>query len=405
MSMHTDFMAFTNDEVSLAVLQGWAERQGFPPDTVKKGGPDLFTTLLESDAPPKLVFIDFDNHDEPVQVAARLVSLCGPASKLVGLGSANDVTLYRNMLSAGIFDYLVKPLTPENLTQAMLSATQEGGGKGAARKEAKTIVVIGVRGGVGASTIATNTAWLLAHEQKKKTVLLDIDLQYGTSALSLDIEPGHGLRDVVSSPQRVDNLMIAGATINESDTFAVLSAEESIEEVVHVDPYAIIALIKEMRVSHQAVIIDMPRHMIATQKRVLATAHEIVLVTEMSLVGIRDTLRIRTTLKNLGSGARITQIGSRVGPSHPAAVDEATFTKGAGAKIDFVLPDDPKNLAAASNAGKTLGTIAAHAPVTNVLRELATYLLGDAQDKEEGAKKHAGLFGFLNSGHKGNGAK
>lgn len=39
----------------------------------------------------------------------------------------------------------------------------------------------------------------------------------GTSALALDIEPGHGLRDVLSSPQRVDSLMIAGALINESE--------------------------------------------------------------------------------------------------------------------------------------------------------------------------------------------
>jgi pilus assembly protein CpaE len=400
--MHSDFMAFANDEESLATLKGWAERQGFPVDTVKKGGPDLFSALLESDPPPKLAFIDFDAQEEAVQIAARLVSLCGPASKLIGLGSANDVTLYRNMIAAGMTDYLVKPLSPEALTQAMLAATQEAQDKnGKARKETKNIVFIGVRGGVGASTVATNVAWILAHEQKKKTALLDLDLQYGTSALSLDIEPGHGLRDVVSSPQRVDSLMIAGAMINESDTFSVLSAEESIEDIVHIDPYAITALLKEMKMTHQAVILDMPRHLVTTQKRVLATAHEIVLITEMSLVGIRDTLRIRTALKNLGSIGRITQVASRVGPAHPAAVDEPTFTKGAGAKIDFFMPDDPKNLAAASNAGKTLGTIAPHAPITDVVRDIAGYLLGEEKAKPEMKKKPFDVLGMLGLSAKG----
>ncbi len=401
MSMNTDFMAFSNDDESLVILKSWAERQGFPPDAVQKGGPDLFSALLESDPPPKFAFVDLDNQEEPAQIAARLVSLCGSSCKLITLGTANDVGLYRSMLNAGVVDYVVKPLSPESLTQTMLSAAQDGKEKGAnARKETKNIIIISVCGGVGGSTIATNIAWIFAHEKKKKTVLLDLDLQYGTSALALDVEPGHGLRDVVSSPQRVDGLMITGATINESDNFSVLSAEESIEDVVHVDPHAITALLKEMRLSQQAIIMDMPRHMIASQKRVLAAAHEIVLVTEMSLVGIRDTLRIRTALKNLGAAARITQIAARIGPAHPAAVDETTFTKGAGAKIDFSIPDDPKNLAVASNGGKTLATVAPNAPITKILRDLAEHLLDEETAKEISNKKPfdlLGLFGSMNT--------
>ena len=399
--MHNEFMAFVSDEQTAQSVRSWADKQGFPADTVQVGGLELFTTLLESDAPPKLVLIDFDNQDQPVQVAARVVSLCGPSAKLVAIGTANDVPLFRGMLAAGVSDYLVKPLTPELLTQTMLAAARGGAaGTGNAPREAKNIVIIGVRGGVGASSIATNTAWIMAHEMKKKCVLLDLDLQYGTSALALDIDPGHGLRDVLSSPQRVDGLMIAGALINESENFGVLSAEESIEEVIHVDANAIMALLKEIRNGYQAVLIDMPRHMIATQKRLLATAHEIVLVTEMSLVGIRDTLRIRTTLKGLGSTARITQIATKIGPNRPAAVDEPTFTKGAQAKIDFTIPDDHKNMVMASNAGKMLGAIVPSSPVTKVLRELASHLIETKDGKGKDQKKGAPLFGSLFKGGK-----
>lgn len=396
--MHNEFMAFVKDEETARVIRNWADKQGFPADTVQIGGPELFATLLESDAPPKIALVDFDEEEQPVQIAARVVSLCGPASRLIALGTANDVPLFRGMLAAGMTDYLVKPLSAELLTQAMMAATRGGGGgRGAAHKEAKNIVVIGVRGGVGTSLIASNTAWLIAHEMKKKAVLLDLDLQFGTSALALDIEPGHGLRDVVSSPQRVDGLMIAGAMIAESADFEVLSAEEPIDEVIHVDPNAILALLKEMRGGYSAVFIDMPRHMIPTQKRVLATAHEIILVTEMSLVGIRDTLRIRTTLKELGSAARITHIATRVGPNRPAAVDETTFAKSAQAKLDFIVPDDYKTVMGASNAGKMLGAVAPNAPVTKVLRDLASYLLADDEaDEKKGTKKqNSGLLGGL----------
>lgn len=395
--MHTEFMAFVNDEETAQTLRTWADRQGFGPETVQIGGADLFSTMLEAEAPPKLALVDFDNQEQPIQIAARLVSLCGPNSHIIAIGSANDVKLFRGMLAAGLSDYLVKPLTPELLTQAMMNAARGGGAAGAhgAPKEAKNILFIGVRGGVGTSALAANTAWILAHEMKKKTVLLDLDLQFGTSALALDVEPGHGLRDVLSSPSRVDGLMIAGALVTESENFGILSAEESIEEVVHVDPNAITALLKEMKANHQAIVIEMPRHLLATQKRVLATAHEIVLVTEMSLVGIRDTLRLRTTLKGLGTTARITQVATGIGPGRPAAVDEATFAKGAQAKIDFVIPDDHKSMVAASNAGKMLGMVAASAPITKTIRDLARHLIMTDEERDAAAKKASG--GLLGS--------
>ncbi|HAX91936.1 MAG TPA: hypothetical protein DCY07_06995 [Rhodospirillaceae bacterium] len=393
--MHNEFMAFINDDHTAPIVQSWAEKQGFPADTVRGGGPDLFATLLESDSPPKLALVDFDGIDQPTQIAARLVSLCGPATQLVALGTTNDVTLYRGLIAAGFSDYLVKPVTPEILTQTMLTASRGEKGAHGAPKEVKVIVIIGVRGGVGTSTIATNTAWMIAHDLKKKSALLDLDLQFGTSALALDIEPGHGLRDVVSSPQRVDGLMIAGAMVSESTSFSVLSAEESIEDLIHVDASAIAALIKEMRPNYHAIVIDMPRHLIPTQKRILATAHEIVLVTEMSLVGIRDTLRIRTTLKGLGSTARITQVATRIGASRPAAVDEAAFAKGAQAKIDFILPDDHKTMTAANNSGKMLGAMAPTAPLTKAMLELAKMLVSSAEEKAEAPKKGGNILSGL----------
>ncbi len=395
--MHNEFMAFITDEETQATVRTWAERQGFPADSVQAGGADFFASMLESEAPPRLTFVDMDDHPQPAQIAGRLVGLCGPNAKIIALGSENDVSLYRSMITAGMVDYLVKPLNPEMLTQAMVLATR-GRAAAGGPKETKIIIVVGLRGGVGSSTIAINASWLIAHELKQKCAIIDLDLQFGTSALALDIEPGHGFREIVSSPQRVDSLMVSGALVNESDHLSVMSAEEAVDEIVHIDYSAVSMLLKEMRQNYRAIVIDMPRHLLATQKRLFALAHEIVLVTEMSLVGIRDTLRVRTALKSLGTTARVTLVAARVGPQHTGAVDEATFTKGAQSKIDFYLPDDPKNVMAASNAGKTLGSIAKGAPLTKSLLDLAHHLMGP--ELQETSKKSVigkgvlgGLFG------------
>jgi pilus assembly protein CpaE len=60
--------------------------------------------------------------------------------------------------------------------------------------------VIGTRGGVGASTIATSLAWLFSADDKMPTALLDLDVHFGTGALALDLEPGRGLTDAIENP-------------------------------------------------------------------------------------------------------------------------------------------------------------------------------------------------------------
>jgi pilus assembly protein CpaE len=377
--MHGEFMAFLTDEDSVMAVRDWAGRQGFPGAAVQTGGPDMFSQMLESAAPPKLVMVDIDGQSDALATAERLINLCGPDSKIIIVGSANDVSLYRKMLVAGVVDYLVKPLASDVLNQAMTSALRgERGGK-TENREARIIVVIGVRGGVGASTTAVNTGWLMSHNLKLNGALLDLDLQFGTTALALDLEPGRGLRDIVNSPHRVDGLMIASSMVPESDRFSVLGAEEAVDELVPVDGSAITALLKEMKDNFDFIIIDMPRYLLASQKRLLAAAHEIVLVTELSLAGIRDTLRIRTAIVTLGCTANVSIVASRVSPSRTGQVDVTAFEKGAQIKIDAMLPEDQKIVAHAANSGKSLGEVAPQSPLTKALLALATKISGNAE--------------------------
>ena len=371
--MNGEFMAFVADDYTQNVVRGWAERQDLPAATVQLGGPDMFAQMLETASPPKMAMVDIDGQADPVNTIARLISLCGSETKMVAVGAANDVTLYRQMIAAGAVDYLVKPLTLEPLNQAMTSALRGGTGGKAETKEAKLIVVLGIRGGVGASTVAINIAWLMAHELKSNCARLDLDLQFGTSSLALDLEPGRGLRDIVHSPHRVDGLMIASSMVPESDLFSVLGAEEAIDEHVPVDSSAITALLKETRGNFDTIIVEMPRHMHASQKRVLAKANEIVLVTELSLAGIRDTLRVKSALTALGGTGRITLVAARTG--HVAL---PVFERSAQTKVDLIIPEDSKLLAEAANSGKAIGAVAKQAAVTKALRTLAERLAGTA---------------------------
>ena len=369
-------MGFVLDDESLLSLRGWAERQGYPQATVQQGGPDMFAQLLESAAPPKMVIVDIDQQADPAAVTARLIALCGGECRLVVVGSKNDVTLYRKILNAGAIDYLVKPLSPDVLNQALAAALRgpTGGPNKQAAKEARIIVYIGARGGIGTSAIALNTAWIMAHELDRNTALFDLDLHFGTSSLSLDIDPGRGLRDIVSSPNRVDALMIASSIMPESDKLSILGAEEAVDEVTPIDGAAIAALLKEMKSNFDVIVVDMPRTILATQKRLLTGAHEVVIISDFTLAGIRDTLRIKNAVAALGGGAHISIVGARVNASGAGQVTRAIFEKGIKGPVDALVPEDFASLTTASNSGKALGATAPRAAITKVLRELSLKL-------------------------------
>src|SRR3546814_9710776 len=102
-------------------------------------------------------------------------------TKIIGIGSINDSSVYREIVDSGACDYLVKPVTEKALVSA-LNRTEEAQHPQlvqSAPEEKARIAVIGSRGGVGSSTLAMNLAWLIAEERKHKTVLVDLDLEFG----------------------------------------------------------------------------------------------------------------------------------------------------------------------------------------------------------------------------------
>ncbi|MDV7396632.1 P-loop NTPase, partial [Arthrospira platensis SPKY1] len=91
------------------------------------------------------------------------------------------------------------------------------------------VAVIGARGGVGATTVAVNCAWLLAHDLELKTALIDLDLYFGSCALALDVEPGKGFREALENPERIDGLFLERAMVRVSDKLFLLAAEDDLE--------------------------------------------------------------------------------------------------------------------------------------------------------------------------------
>ena len=383
---HGAFMAYVGDSVSHDALRAFARTVGLPESVVQPGDVDVLTAIIgEAAKLPKIVLIDIDGAADAVPTLTRLIEALEGVTRIIAIGTANDVRLYRDLVSAGAVDYVVKPLTVGLLQTAYAAAQKLSQETEAASGPSRVVTIIGARGGVGATTIAVNLGWLLAHKFEQTTALFDLDLQYGTSTLALDLVPGRGLREALETPGRLDSLLIASSTVSESDTFSILGAEEPVEDPLLFDGTAVMAVTTELKSNFRFVLVDLPRHLIATQKKLLGDSNIIIIVAEQTLAAIRDVVRLKAALKLLAPHADILTVVSRVAPGRggdrSAQVDQGSFEKGIQDKIAVLIPEDAAPIAAAANRGQALGKIAPQMPVTLAIARLAEMLAG-AQSRE-----------------------
>ena len=313
------FAAYVCDESTLDVLRAVAIDMGWPPEKVMKGGLRNATQSLAITASPAILMVDLSESGDPLNDINALAEVCEPGTVVIALGQVNDVRLYRDLVASGIQDYLLKPLSPaqlrDTLVQAQASFAAPRGGDGSGAKRHIAVAVVGTRGGVGASTVATSLSWMLSSDHKMPTALLDLDVHFGTGALTLDLEPGRGLTDAIDNPSRIDGLFIERAMIRANDNLAILSAEAPINAPLLTDGTAFVQLIEEFRHAFEATVVDLPRNMLINFPQLLANMQAVVVVTELTLAGARDGIRIlscsssptRCTARSAKSAAAISK--------------------------------------------------------------------------------------------------
>src|SRR6186713_3507369 len=288
------FAAFICDDSALDVLRPVIIEMGWQPEKCNKGGLRNAVQSLSISASPAILMVDLSESGDPLNDINALAEVCEPGTVVIAVGQVNDVRLYRDLLASGIHDYLLKPLSVsqlrDSLTQAQAVFMSPRNSDGETVKKHVSTAIVGTRGGVGASTLATSLAWLFSSDHKKPTALLDLDVHFGTGALALDLEPGRGLTDAIENPSRIDGLFIERAMVKASETLSVLSAEAPINSPVLTDGAAFYQLQEEMRNAFESTVLDLPRHMLIQYPHLVHDAHVAIVVSELTLAATRDTI-------------------------------------------------------------------------------------------------------------------
>ena len=368
------FAAYVCDEGTLDVMRPLAADFGWAPEKCVRGGLRSAIQALSVASSPAILVVDRSESGDPLGDINALAEVCEPGTVVIAIGQVNDVRLYRDLLASGIHDYLLKPLSSGLMRDALAGAQNmlnaPRASEGASDTPHLSTAVIGTRGGVGASTVASSIAWLFSADHKQNTALLDLDIHFGTGALALDLEPGRGLTDAIENPSRIDGLFIERAMIRAGEHLSLLSAEAPINHPLLTDGSAFVRLEEELRHAFEHTVIDLPRNMLINFPHVLADVNVVLMVTELTLAGARDAIRILSWLRANAPHAQVMVVANRVQPGI-AEISRADFEASIERKINVVIPFDAKAAIHCAKLGQTFAEANRATKAGAALRDLA----------------------------------
>jgi pilus assembly protein CpaE len=391
-ALRDPFSAFVCDEATAELLRPIAVEHGWAPEKVNKGGLRNAVQTLSVSASPNILFVDLSESGDPLNDINSLAEVCEPGTVVIAAGQVNDVRLYRDLLASGIQDYLLKPFSPDQIRDAFAHAQMTISGPRLSEPSNERphcmAAVIGVRGGVGASTIATSLAWLMGDKIGRSTALLDLDVHFGTGALSLDLEPGRGLTDAIENPSRIDGLFIERAMVRATEKLCVLSAEAPINQPMMTDGSAFYQLQEEIRNAFESTVLDLPRPMLVQHPHLVQDVHAAVLVVEFTLAATRDAIRIISWLKANAPQARVIVVANRV-PSGVQEISRKDFETSIERKVDIVIPYEAKSAAQAAKLGQPLAKVATSSKISQPLGQLLTLTVATVEGDGESVAAEA----------------
>jgi len=291
-------VAYVLDDDAGAVLRRCFSDLGMPDARVERGSMVTAIEELAQRTWPRLLIVDVTGIDDPMIGINRLAEMCDPTTEVVVLGERNDISLYRQLKSAGVAEYFFKPLIGTIVSRA-LGAITTGIHQGVpiynlpSARGGRLVTVIGVRGGVGATTIAVNAAWHIATERERRAVLLDLDVQGGDAALQLDVQPSHALREALEQPERIDDLFLDRGVANITPRLGLLAGLETLDGLVVLKEDAVLQVLEKLLSHYRYVFIDLPWDAALGLPGLLHLPGTMLLISTGSLASARDVGRWR----------------------------------------------------------------------------------------------------------------
>jgi pilus assembly protein CpaE len=237
--------------------------------TVRPGGIAAAIDRYRHEASPNLLVIESRamgaNLDAQLDA---LADVCQFGTKLILIGYANDVSVYRELLARGVSEYMVAPVDPIAIIAAVARLYRDAG----AHKLGRSFAFIGAKGGVGSSTIAQNVASTIARTHGRDVVLADLNLPFGGIGLCFGLDATKGIEQALENTTRLDDEQLERLLTKCADHLSVLPGPAALVQCYDMAESAFEPVIELAQHNVPFVVLDLPHAWTSWVRKTLVMA-------------------------------------------------------------------------------------------------------------------------------------
>jgi pilus assembly protein CpaE len=362
-----DIVLVDDDRVIQKMVGGFLERRGYQ---VRKASDGIEALQLIHESVPDMVITDVRMPElNGIELTSRLRGnhrTAGvPILMFSEMGAPPDALAG---YAVGADDYLPKPFELAILEAKVQSLLRRSAGAAARANRGRVILFAHAKGGVGTTCLAVNTAVLLAARSPRPVGLLDLDVEFGDSAVYLNLHPNQTLADLKPAPGTVVDEALFEGFVTESGSVRLVVGADLPERAELVTLPAIQLAIDRLSATCQFVLIDAPASFSERTLTALDTSDMICLVTSASLPSLKATRRCIGLFEKLGVDQARVRLILNYSTTH--AMDAEAAARVLGRRPDFIV-QRYESLDAAANSGRPLVTSDPTDPLVADLTRLA----------------------------------
>ena len=348
---------------------------------INMGGAAAAVEAFHAAPTPNLIIIEMAGTREAlIEHLDTLAGFCDFGTKVVVIGKINDIVLYRQLIARGVSEYLVTPFTVLEFISALFALYATGGSDAVG----KVIAVSAAKGGAGSSTLAHNLGWSISTALDMSTVIVDLDLPFGTAGLDFNQDPPQGIAEVIFSADRLDANFMDRLMSRCSDKLSLIAAPATLERSYDFAETTFDQMLDILRSTVPYIILDLPHAWTHWSRRLMMSSDELVIVAEPDLANLRNTKNMLEALREARPNDHPPYlVMNRIGLHKRPEIGIDDFVKAVGTKPVAEIPFDAKLFGTAANNGHMLAEVESDHKSVAAIDNLGRILTGRAEVKKE----------------------